>query len=103
MWAIKRTEKDIKKNHGKGQIHNKSLTCLIMTQQRSQGGPGVAMACDTGALAQGHGTSNTEKATEQRGEIINWDERRETSTASAMDRTEAGGDGSCHLPLPSLW
>lgn len=61
-----------------------------MTQQRSQGGPGVAMAGDTGALAQGHGTSNTEKATEQRGEVINWDERRETSTALAMDRTGAG-------------
>lgn len=58
-----------KKNYrGEGQIDNKSLTCLIMTQQRSQGSPGVAMAGDTGALAQGHGTSNTEKATEQRGE-----------------------------------
>lgn len=61
------------------------------------------MAGDTGALAQGHGTSNTEKATEQRGEVINWDERRETSTALAMDRTGAGGDGGFGLPMPSLW
>lgn len=61
------------------------------------------MAGDTGALAQGHGTSNTEKATEQRGEIIDWDERRETSTASEMDRTEAGDDSGFGLPLPRLW
>lgn len=79
-----------------------------MTQQRPQGALGsCSHQCGHGRWHRSTGPGTWHKQHRKsnwadRG-VINWDERRDTSIASVMDRTEAGGDGGFGLPMPRHW